>query len=73
MQHFLYLITMTFIYIAQHVSGSSRPSSGAQQLQYQPLVLPSEHCYHHAQKVKAEAATSVVELLMIGVRTPETC
>ena len=32
-----------------------------------------QHCYHHAPKVKAEAATAVVELLMMGVRTPETC
>jgi hypothetical protein len=68
---------------------SSRPSSGAQQLQQQPLVLPLErgdsavgrgrpdrdqkHCYHHAPTVKPEAATAVVELLMMGVRTPKTC
>jgi len=69
---------------------SSRPLSGAKQLQLQPLVLPSErgdsssvgrvrpdhdqhHCYHHAPTVKPEAATAVVELLMMGVRTPETC
>jgi hypothetical protein len=72
---------------------SSRPSSGAQQLQQQPLVLPSErggssavgrgregrldhdqqHCYHHASKLKPEAATGVVELLTMGVRTPEAC
>jgi hypothetical protein len=63
---------------------SSRPSSGAQQLQYQPLVLPSESGdssavgrgradYYHAPKVKPEADTAVVELLMMGVRTPETC
>jgi hypothetical protein len=32
-----------------------------------------QHCYHHAPKVKREAATAVVELLMMGVRTPETC
>jgi hypothetical protein len=32
-----------------------------------------QHCYHHAPTVKAEAATAVVELLMISVRTPETC
>ena len=56
---------------------SSRPSSGAQQLQQQPLVLPLEpdhdqqHCYHHSPTVKPEAATAV-ELLMLGVRTPET-
>jgi predicted oxidoreductase len=72
---------------------SSRPSSGAQQMQWQPLVLPLErggssavgrgravrpnhnqwHCYHLAPMVKPEAATAFVELLMMGVRTPETC
>jgi hypothetical protein len=31
-----------------------------------------QHCYHHNPKVKPEAATAVVELLMMGVRTPET-
>ena len=30
------------------------------------------HGYHHDTKVKPEAATAVVELLMMGVRTPET-
>jgi hypothetical protein len=33
----------------------------------------SSTCHHHAPKVKPEAATAVVELLMMGVRTPETC
>ena len=32
-----------------------------------------QHCYHHAPTVKPEAATAVVELLMMGLRTPETC
>jgi hypothetical protein len=32
-----------------------------------------QHCYHHALKVKPEAATAVVEFLMMGVKTPETC
>jgi len=32
-----------------------------------------QHCYHHAPTVKSEAVTAVVELLMMGVRTPETC
>jgi len=31
-----------------------------------------QHCYHHAPTVKLEAATAFVELLMMGVRTPET-
>jgi len=32
-----------------------------------------QHCYHHAPTVKPKAATAVVELLIMGVRTPETC
>ena len=32
-----------------------------------------QHSYHHDTKVKPEAATAVVELLMMGVRMPETC
>jgi hypothetical protein len=71
----------------------SRPSSGAQLLQGQPLVLPSyrgdgravfvvgpdgpttntARRYHHDTKVKPEAATAVIEFLMMGGKTPETC
>jgi hypothetical protein len=32
-----------------------------------------QHCYHHVPTVKPEAATAVVELLMMGVRTLEAC
>jgi hypothetical protein len=32
-----------------------------------------QHCYHHTPKVKPEATTDVVELLMMGVRTLKTC
>jgi hypothetical protein len=31
-----------------------------------------QHCYDHAPAVNPEAATAVVELLMMDVRTPET-
>jgi len=31
------------------------------------------HCYHQAPTVKSVAATAVVELLMMGLRMPETC
>ena len=31
------------------------------------------YCCHQALRVKPKAATAVVELLMMGVRTPETC
>jgi len=58
----------------------SRPSSGAQWLQWQPLVLPSyrgdsrtQHDCHHDTKVKPEAATALIELLMMGGKMPETC
>jgi len=39
----------------------------------QPARPRTQHGYHHDTKVKPEAATSVVELLMMGGRTPETC
>jgi hypothetical protein len=32
-----------------------------------------QHGYHHDTKVKTKTATAVVELLMMGMRTPETC
>jgi hypothetical protein len=32
-----------------------------------------QHCYHQAPTVKPEAATAVVELLMMGMRMPEIC
>jgi hypothetical protein len=73
----------------------SRPSSGAQWLQWQLLVLPSyrgdghavfvvgpagrparprtQHDCHHDTKVNPEAATAVIEFLMMGGKTPETC
>jgi hypothetical protein len=37
------------------------------------VLLDQQHCYHHAPTIKPEAASAVVELLMMGVRTPETC
>ena len=32
-----------------------------------------QHYYRHAPTVKPEAATAVVELLMMDIRMPETC
>jgi len=40
---------------------------------YYPDVYLQLNSYHHDTKVKAEAATAVVELLVMGGRTPETC
>jgi len=33
----------------------------------------TQHDSHHDTKVKPEAATAVIELLMMGGKTPETC
>jgi hypothetical protein len=38
-----------------------------------PARPRTQRCYHHDTKVKPQAATAVVELLMMGGRTPETC
>jgi hypothetical protein len=37
------------------------------------LVVVGPAGNHHAPTVKPEAATAVVELLMMDMRTPETC
>jgi hypothetical protein len=39
----------------------------------QPARPRTQSGYHHDTKLKPEAATQVVELLMMGGRTPETC
>jgi hypothetical protein len=38
-----------------------------------PARPRTQHDYHHDTKVKPEAATAVIELLMLGGKTPETC
>jgi hypothetical protein len=35
--------------------------------------LRKQHGYHHDTKIKPEAATADIELLMMGGRTPKTC
>jgi hypothetical protein len=37
------------------------------------IYISTQHYYHHGMKVKPEAATAVIKLLMMGGKTPETC
>jgi hypothetical protein len=37
-----------------------------------PVRPRKQHDYHHDTKVKPEAATAIIELLMMGGKTPET-
>jgi hypothetical protein len=46
---------------------------GRDRVGYNRPDYDQQHCYHYAPTVKPEAAIAVVELLMMGVRTPETC
>jgi hypothetical protein len=38
-----------------------------------PAGSQTQHDCHHDTKVKPEAATAVIELLMMSGKTPETC
>jgi hypothetical protein len=38
-----------------------------------PARPQTQHGYHHDTTVKPEAATAVIQLLMMGGRTPKTC
>jgi hypothetical protein len=38
-----------------------------------PARPRTQHDCHHDMKIKPEAATAVIELLMMGAKTPETC
>jgi hypothetical protein len=38
-----------------------------------PSRPQTQHDYHHNTQVKPEAATAVIELLMMGGKTPKTC
>jgi len=65
MQQVLQFIILTFIYSS---TCFGRPHTRDNRPQHK-----QQHGYHHYTKEKPKAATAVVGLLMMGVRTPETC
>ena len=88
MQQFLQFIILTFIYSSAcfgrpyaHHQELNNCSSSLWFYRWSVVVAvllvvvgpAGPTMFHHALKVKPKAATAVVELLMMGIRTPETC
>jgi hypothetical protein len=83
-QQFLQFITLTFIYNSTcfgrpHAHHQERNNCSSNLWFYLRIAViavtkhEQRHGYHHDTKIKPEAAALIVELLMMGVRTPETC
>jgi len=71
MQQFSSLLTWR-LFTAQHVLGVFPPIIRSSMTTV--VVRPrTQHAYHQDTKVKPEAATSVIELQMMGGKTPKTC
>ena len=69
--HFSSLLSWR-LFTAQHASGVF-PSIIRGSWSGRPARPRAQHDCHHDTKVKPEAATAVIEPLMMGGKTPETC
>ena len=86
MQQFFSLLSWR-LFTAQHVSGvfsahhqELNDCSGSLWFYLRIVVIVvlcswsgRQHDYHYDTKLKLEAATAIIELLMMGEKTPETC
>jgi hypothetical protein len=59
--------------LAEKSKYSSLPPFHVIRLAGRPARPRKQHDYHHDTKVKPEAVTAVIELLMMGKKTPVTC
>jgi len=89
MQYFFQFIILTFVYSSTCFGGfpahhqELNDCSGSLWFYFRIVVTAvlcswsgrprTQHDYHHNTKVKPEAATAVIEFLMMGGKTPETC
>jgi hypothetical protein len=81
MQQFLHFIILTFIYSstcfghphANHQELNNCSSSLWFYFRIVVIAVLQQHDCHHDTKVKPEAAIAVVELMMMGVRMPDSC
>jgi hypothetical protein len=71
MQQFFSLLSWR-VFTAQNVSGDFRPIIRSS-WSGRPVRPRKQPDFHHDMKVKPEAATAVIELLMMGGKSPETC
>jgi len=55
------------------VVGRGRSGRTSRSWSFRPARSRTQHDYHHDTKVKPEAATAVIKLLMMGGKTHETC
>jgi hypothetical protein len=76
MQQFFQFI-LTFIYSSTCFGRSPAHHQELNDWVYLRIVVMARprtrHVYHHDTKVKPEAATAIIELLMMGGKTPQTC
>jgi hypothetical protein len=69
-----HFIILTFVYSSTCFGRFSAYNQELNDCSSSRLVRPrTQHDFDHDTKVKPEAATEVIELLMMRGKTPETC
>jgi hypothetical protein len=71
--HLRPLVFHTWKVVGRVIGGHCQDQYVPDSVHQLPARPRTQHGYHHDTKVKPEAATAVIELLMMGGKTPETC